>query len=232
MISYYSFSLEDAQKYGVDAAIMLHHLRYWVAKNEANDNNYHDGNYWTYNSTAAFAKLFPFWSARKVGRILAKLEEDEVILSGNYNDKKYDRTKWYTLSNAITVSGKFHLPNLSNAITENVEPIPKYNQVTTQETPKESSSVVFPFESEAFFSAWELWKTYKKEQFKFKYRSIISEQAALKDLAEISNNNENEAIKYINHAIAKGWRGIFARKTKGKSKDFDGAKYRDYIDTL
>ena len=92
MIDYYTFSKVDAEQYGVDGAVMLHHIRYWIAKNEANENNYHEGQYWTYNSTKAFAHLFPFYSARKIGRILSKLEDEGAIISGNFNGKKYDRS--------------------------------------------------------------------------------------------------------------------------------------------
>ena len=87
MIDYFSFSKVDAEQYGVDGAVMLHHIRYWVAKNDANENNYHEDKYWTYNSTKAFAILFPFWSARKVGRVLKKLEDEGAIISGNLTAK-------------------------------------------------------------------------------------------------------------------------------------------------
>lgn len=230
VIKVYTFDHNDAIQYGVDSAILLFHLRYWVSKNQANDKNYRDGMYWTYNSTSAFAKLFPFWTARKIGRILSKLEADGVIVSANYNSKKYDRTKWFTvLDNSIYQNCQMHSTKTVNAYTENVEPIPKNTHTNNQNTTK----VVMPFESEEFSSAWLLWRRFKKEQFNFTYKSNISEQAALKDLAQISNQNEETAIKYINNAIAKGWQGIYAIKGKDKrNKNFDGAKYRDYIDTL
>jgi hypothetical protein len=229
MIDYFTFSTKDANQYGVDGAILLHHIRYWVAKNEANDKNYHDGSYWTYNSTNAFSKLFPFWTARKVGRLLQKLEDDGAILSGNFNEKKYDRTKWFTLVNAITESGDFHLTNMVNAYTKNVEPIPDNNHITTQITNQE---VIVPFDSDLFRESWELWKRYKREQFKFTYKSIISEQATLKDLAEISNHDEQNAIKLIHRAIAKGWKGIHAAKDQGKDNKFDSDVYRTYLNTI
>ena len=156
MIDYFTFSTKDANQYGVDGAIMLHHIRYWVAKNEANETNFHDGQYWTYNSTTAFAKLFPFYSARKIGRILSKLEEESAIISGNFNGKRYDRTKWFTLVNAITENGDLHLTKMVNGITKYVEPIPKYNHITTQNTTKKG--IEMPFEGYKFAEAWQIWK--------------------------------------------------------------------------
>ena len=230
MIDYFTFSTKDANQYGVDGAIMLHHIRYWVAKNEANETNFHDGQYWTYNSTTAFAKLFPFYSARKIGRILSKLEEESAIISGNFNGKRYDRTKWFTLVNAITENGDLHLTNMVNGITKYVEPIPKYNHITTQNTNKKG--IEMPFEGYKFAEAWQIWKQYKKVEKNFRFKSSISEQASLINLQKISNNNEEDAITIIHTAVAQGWSGLYAgKKAKGK-KEFDNAKYSDYLDTL
>ena len=230
MIDYFTFSKVDAQKYGVDGAVMLYHVRYWVAKNEANENNFHEDKYWTYNSTKAFAQLFPFYSARKIGRILLKLEEDGAIISGNFNGKRYDRTKWFTLVNAITENGTLHLTKTVNAITETVEPIPKHNQVTIQDTTKRE--IVMPFEGEGFVEAWQLWKQYKKEEKNFRFKSPISEQASLIDLQKISNQNEQDAIAIIHTAISKGWSGLHAdKKAKGK-KGFDNEKYLAHLESL
>ena len=230
MIDYFTFSTKDAKQYGVDGAIMLHHIRYWVAKNEANETNFHDGQYWTYNSTTAFAKLFPFYSARKIGRILSKLEEESAIISGNFNGKRYDRTKWFTLVNAITENGDLHLTKMVNGITKYVEPIPKYNHITTQITTKKG--IEMPFEGYKFAEAWQIWKQYKKLEKNFRFKSSISEQASLINLQKISNNNEQDAITIIHTSVAQGWSGFYAdKKAKGK-KEFDNAKYSDYLDTL
>ena len=229
MIEYFCFSKDDAEQYGVDGAVMLHHIRYWVAKNEANENNYHEDKYWTYNSTKAFAQLFPFWSARKVGRVLKKLEDDGAIMSGNFNGKRYDRTKWFTLVNAITESGNIHLTKTVNGITEIVEPIPKHNQSTTQNTP---IKVILPFEGSKFSEAWQMWKQYKKVEKGFKFKSSISEQASLLNLQKISNQNEQEAITIIHNAIAQGWSGLYADKKAKAKKGFDNDKYLAHLDTL
>lgn len=74
--------------------------------------------------------------------------------------------------------------------------------------------IIYPFNSESFMQMWGNWIQFKKDQHSFTYKSPISEQAALKDLAEISNGNEQDAIKFIEHAIKNGWKGIF------KPKDF------------
>lgn len=230
MIDYFSFSTEDATKYGVDGAILLHHLRYWVAKNEANDKNFHEGSHWTYNSTSAFAALFPFWTARKIGRLLQKLEDDGIIRSGNFNNKRYDRTKWFTVSgNTICQKGEMHSSNMVNAITKYVEPIPDNNHTKTQNTTK----VILPFEEIEFLEAWTMWKDERKQKKISKY-TPRGEQGALHLLHEQSGKDLQEALAMINNAIARGWQSIHPRKNgkRNTDKQFNTDKYSDYLDTL
>jgi len=228
MLDYFTFASEDAKQYGVDGAIMLHHIRYWVAKNEANDRNFHEGKYWTYNSQQAFAKLFPFWTARKIGRLLTKLEDEGAIVSGNFNDKRYDRTKWFTLTNAIDNLSSMHMSNMTNGYVKNDSTIPDNYQETKQNT----THIVLPFDSDLFKESWTLWKKYKKEEHKFGYKSAVSEQAALKKLSNLSNNNEQDAIELIEHAIAQGWKGFYNNRTSTKNKTFDQEKFFNHIESL
>ena len=92
------FDIDIAQQYGVNCAVLLENLRYWIEKNRANNKNFHDGYYWTYNSVKAFAELFPYISPRQISTALNKLEESGLIITGNYNDVTYDRTMWYAIT--------------------------------------------------------------------------------------------------------------------------------------
>ena len=65
MISHY-FQVDIAVKYGVDCAIMLEHLYFWIIHNRANGKNHINGKYWTYNSSRAFQELLPYWSKRQI----------------------------------------------------------------------------------------------------------------------------------------------------------------------
>jgi hypothetical protein len=72
--------------------------------------------------------------------------------------------------------------------------------------------VIFPFDSEDFKSQWNQWKEYKLKEFRFKYKSEQSEQAALKELSNLSSNNEQTAIAIIHQSMAKRWQGLFKLK--------------------
>ena len=93
----HSFNVEIAQQFGIEKAILLENFYFWIVKNRANKKNYHNGKYYTYNTSEAFEKLFPYMKARRIAQLLREMEhEDGLLLSGQFGN--YDRTKSYTLT--------------------------------------------------------------------------------------------------------------------------------------
>jgi hypothetical protein len=64
----------------------------------ANEKHLHDGHFWTYNTVRAYEKLFPYMNPTKIWRTLTKLEKAGIIIKGDYNKVKFDRTKWYSIT--------------------------------------------------------------------------------------------------------------------------------------
>lgn len=129
------FDTELAKEYGLVEALILQHLQYWIAKNEANQRNYYDGRYWTYNSNKAYQELFPYLSKRKIEYALDKLIKAGIIMVGNYNSNPYDRTLWYAFTDfgkSISQNVQIDLSILGNGngnfvkcINTDIEPINK-----------------------------------------------------------------------------------------------------------
>lgn len=94
----HSFDIEIAQEYGIECAIIIKHLYYWIEKNRVCDKHFYDGRYWTYGSIKAFCELFPYIGEKKMRNAFQKLEDSGLLLTGNYNKSQYDRTKWYALT--------------------------------------------------------------------------------------------------------------------------------------
>lgn len=93
--------MDLAVKYGADVAIFVHNVVYWVEKNAANRVNFRDGRYWTYNSAEALSEIYPLWSRDQIKRLVKRCADLGVILLGDYNEDRRDRTKWYTPSDEI-----------------------------------------------------------------------------------------------------------------------------------
>lgn len=123
----HSFDVDVAVKYGVNAAVLLNNIYFWVQKNEANRHNFHDGYYWTYNSRNAFTEIFPYLSERQIKTALDKLIEDGVIKTGCYNKESWDRTLWYAITEkGLCIMRKCQMQDaeMSNAHSDYVRPIP------------------------------------------------------------------------------------------------------------
>ena len=119
---HHSFDIDIAKRYGIVEAIMLNNIHFWVEKNRANEVHFHDGRYWFYNTNKAFSTLFPYLSEKQVYNAIAHLTKEGIILKGNYNKTKQDRTLWYAISDlgySILLGGNFHFPNLENASSQN-----------------------------------------------------------------------------------------------------------------
>lgn len=94
----HSFDVSVATELGIPEAILLNNLWFWIKRNEANEQGFHDGRYWTYNTVKAFLTLFPYLTEKQIRTALNHLKKQGMILTGNYNENKYDRTLWYTLT--------------------------------------------------------------------------------------------------------------------------------------
>lgn len=87
-------------------------------------------------------------------------------------------------------------------------------------------TIVYPFNSEKFLEQWQFWKDFKKEEWNFEYKSEKSEQAALKDLAKKSGNDEQKAIDIIHQSFARRWQGLFELKdNKTEYKEIGQERY-------
>lgn len=140
----YSFDSRIAELYGVDEAVFIHNLYYWLLKNEANGRHYHDGRNWTYNSMQAFVKLFPFWSKRQVERIINNLKAKGAVHVGNFNAAGFDRTQWYSLDETvycIYANGDTHFTEQGRPFHETVTPIPDSKPDSKPDTKNNSSGL-------------------------------------------------------------------------------------------
>lgn len=115
----FCFNPGVAQEYGVNEAIFIYNLDYWICHNKANRTNFRNGRYWTYNSMKAYAELFPFWTVRQIRHIIETLRDKGVILTDKFNEESRDQTLWYTLNYDLLQNWQMHLPNLANGNAKN-----------------------------------------------------------------------------------------------------------------
>lgn len=83
-----------------DKAIMVQQIHYWLQiKRKANDARaFHDGRWWVFNSIQQWHNQFIWMSERTIRRNLDELAKMGIIIVSRFNNKAFDRTKWYTLN--------------------------------------------------------------------------------------------------------------------------------------
>ena len=89
-----------ANKIGLDNAVVLQQINYWIRLHEQIDNEraFHQGRWWVFNTIEQWqSKQFTWWSVETVKRIIATLEKMKLIISDTFNNRAGDRTKWYTI---------------------------------------------------------------------------------------------------------------------------------------
>lgn len=82
-----------AREIGLNEAIMLQQIHYWLLKS----GNEFEGAKWFYKTLEEWQTEFSFWSTMTIRRTLGSLEKQKIIKIGNFNKKKFDKTKWYTI---------------------------------------------------------------------------------------------------------------------------------------
>lgn len=78
---------------GLNEAILLQKINLWLNCKPHNA----DGRSWIYNTYKSWQEQLPFFSESTIKRALKNLEEKGIIITGNFNKLKMDRTKWYTI---------------------------------------------------------------------------------------------------------------------------------------
>jgi hypothetical protein len=82
---------------GLNEAIALQQLHYWLGKSE----NIYDNRRWSYNSYEQWqVKSFPFWSVNTIQRIFSSLEKRGLVLSRRLESQNWNQRKWYTIDYA------------------------------------------------------------------------------------------------------------------------------------
>ena len=124
------FDVDLASRYGMVEAILINHFEYWIELNRTNDRNFYDGRYWTFNSMKAMTEIFPYLTEKKIRNALKNLQDEGLILTGNYNRSAYDRTLWYAFSDfaeSILPKGLMEVTQKANGNIQKGEPIPNNN---------------------------------------------------------------------------------------------------------
>lgn len=238
----HQFNVELATKLGVEKAVIIHNMYYWINHNAKNNKNVYDSSVWTYNSASAFGKLFPYIKDRTISRYLLELERDGYIKTGNYSDNIFDKTKWYSFTDNfleelknlgfdienILLSQNVHIDThkMANRTTESGEPITDSKQEDVKQEEKEeidksiskkktayNANADLSYVDAPYAAIWQEWLDYKKE-IKKQYKTQRGAKSQYNTLVKYANNNPILANAIVKISIEHSWDGLFALTDK------------------
>lgn len=192
----------------LDEAVILQQIHYWLEKRL----NIKDGYSWVYNSMVEWNKQFPWLSLKTLKRKFKSLEDKGLLITGNYNKAKFDRTKWYRIdydafSNLGNALGQNDLTNVSNCpnakgqndTTNTIEYTENNNIDTTTTTDTTEIKIIYEF-----------WKSNIGSLSPYLYREI---RTIYNDWKEVSKQPKEMILESIKMAIEKDIKNINYIKT-------------------
>lgn len=225
------FDVAIATKYGIVESILLENLFYWVKKNSANERHFYDGKYWTYNSRKAFARLFPYIGEKSIERALNHLVEIGILLKGNNNEDKFDKTSWFAFTeygelimsdsveftdtdNLSTSTGQFVQSmgqnvqsNINN--TDNKQTDVKHLRTKEGTNPSYESILVESDLDESVKSV--VWDFIKMRKF---IKAPMTDKALVLMINKLKKMDRSPKgqIEILNQSISNSWKGLFPVK--------------------
>lgn len=147
-----------------------------------------------------------------------EISEKRAFAGKSGGKKTQKKNKKFAQANALAKTQA----NTENEIeTEiEIESVIDFGNGGVGEKPPE---VTYPF-GDGFKKNWEQWKLYKKDELKFRYKTVQSEQAALNSLVNLAKGNEETAIRIIHQSMANGWKGLFELKNNSNERQTSKTK--------
>lgn len=96
----HQFNTKIAEKYGIEEAILIEHLYFWIHKNRCLDEMEHHDRTWCYSSAKGFNKYVTYMSTQKIRRVLVGLEKRGFIYIDNFNKTAFNQTLWYAFTDS------------------------------------------------------------------------------------------------------------------------------------
>ena len=132
---------ELAKEIGLNESIVLLQIEFLISISD----NERDGKFWTYQSVRDLKlNYFPWWSIATINRTIQNLVKAKLLTVDNFNDHKYDKTRWMCLGegvNGLKSITLYQNDTRSAQIDTRSAQIDTTIPETTPETTTESSSL-------------------------------------------------------------------------------------------
>jgi uncharacterized protein YdaU (DUF1376 family) len=166
-------------------------------------------------------------------KIKDKFTQDEQGMWYNRRlEEEKEKRQKFTQSRRNNISGENQHTKNKKLTTTSERSHDQHMTTHMEDVNVNENEIDYFFNSLNFIENWKTWKDYKKNQFKFNFKSTNSEQIAINHLIKLSEKKEQNAIDIINQSIANGWKGFFQLKTNqnGKTTTSPEDKFNAYVE--
>lgn len=130
-----TYSIPVAIQYNsTEVAICVQFFVNMITRHKLAGRHLIEGRTWNYCTLEKLQEYFPFWTPKMIRTRVKELVSLGILIVGNFNDKKYDRTLWYAFADEakfgvadiqpICPNGQMDLPNQANGFAQKGKPIP------------------------------------------------------------------------------------------------------------
>lgn len=139
-----SFSTQLAiELNSIDLAVTIQFFINVISNHKRMGRNLIEGKTWNYCSVEQLIEYFPFWTQKQIRLRIESLVKLNILMVGNHNKLKIDRTLWYAFSDEkkwgldkikpINLNNNYDLPKWENGFIQMGKPIPYTNNIVLQE---------------------------------------------------------------------------------------------------
>lgn len=206
----FSYSKSLAAEIGLNNAIFVQDIAYWIKYNETQGAGYADGRWWSFSTYDKICERHPYWTKRQIQKIIKDCKDNGWILVGQYDKNPYNHTNWYTLSDKIIeICRKLSCDNdcTKNAYRESVEvESTRTLEVVSKNIYNKSENInippISPQRGEASAAFDRFWQAYPRK---------VGKQAALKAFRKVK-----VSVEILVEAVEKQKRSSQWKKDNGQ----------------
>ncbi|MCM3411253.1 DnaD domain-containing protein [Metabacillus litoralis] len=198
-----------AKQVGLNESIVLQQIHYWLQISE----HKYEGYKWIYNTYDEWVEQFSWWSKATIRRIITKLEYEGILVTGNFNKMKIDKTKWYRidyekLEGMSSPCAQNEQSRCSDRAVEEVNlstPLPEITtEITTEKEKEEESRLTTAHSPIQFFeeNGFGTISPYISENI-YLWVEDLSEELVIEAM-KIAIENGSRNWKYVS-AVLKDW---------------------------
>ena len=228
-------NIEIAKSLGLNDSILFNHIQLWICNNIKSKTNLREDKYWTFDSIDKLHIKFPYLTRNEIKLSLKRLETKELILSSSFNTHKYDKTKWYTLTEKGVVLANQKVLGFYEKVLgfyEKVQPIPDIEQDKETIIEEKNRTLRNKEQVQAIFDIENI-STQESTSFDNQQVKLETQESTLQDNKQdiedwFSNIEKLESTSFDNQQVKLETQESTLQDNK--QVKLEGAKPKEYID--